>query len=77
MAHRRYNVKDIRFRGKRKDNGEYVQGYYIEDYGLERGPQIIPFYYHLEYGRAECYYVEPGTVQQYMGEDEDGNEVWE
>lgn len=70
-------MKKIKFRGKRVDNGKYVYGYYIEDKGLVKGPQIIPFYYHQNYGEIESYPVEPDSVQQFTGEIKDGEEVYE
>lgn len=68
-------MKRIKFRGKRKDNGEYVYGYYIEDKGLIKGSQIIPFYYNQDYGEIESYPIIPETLQQYVGE-EDGEEIY-
>jgi len=70
-------MKEIKFRGKRIDNGEYVYGYYIEDYGVTKGPQIIPFGYEQNYGEIEIYPVIPETVQQYTGEKNvDGEEIY-
>ncbi|MMZ56677.1 YopX protein [compost metagenome] len=51
-------MRDIKFRGKRVDNGEWVQGYYL--YGAIKDEHII-------WTDHENWKVEPETVGQYIG----------
>lgn len=79
-------MREILFRGKRKDNGELVEGYLVklgkesfsdpERYGICN--TAIPIF-----GNAICYNLKideviPETVGQYMGlEDKNGNKIFE
>lgn len=60
-----------KFRGKRKDNGEWVKGFYVESKYYEGGDlyRIIPE--NVQYCDYEGYYIEydvdPVTVGQYIG----------
>ena len=62
----------IKFRGKRKDNGEWVEGYYCHNatYGPNDG--------HLIYEEGlNIWEVDPATVSQYTGRnDDDDKEVF-
>lgn len=82
-------MREILFRGKRKDNGEWVEGYYAKlPYYLPDGFTggnkemhiIIPvddmLYPRCEISRYEE--VDPDTVGQYIGaNDKDGKKVFE
>ena len=73
-------MREILFRGKRKDNGEWIEGDLTQDKDLETayiqsydyytddcGPQREPF----------CYEVLPETVGQLTGIVKDGKKIFE
>ena len=62
-------MREIKFRGKRVDNGEWVYGYYIVAGGI---PFISTF------GVREPIAVIPETLEQYTGlKDKNGKEIYE
>lgn len=74
-------MREILFRGKRTDNGEWVEGNLFYDVDLEQA-QIFYFEYSYSEGgleRAECAeIVAPDTVGQYTGlTDKYGKKIFE
>lgn len=76
-------MREILFRGKRTDNGEWVQGYYAKakDYMSEKEIHVIfpldlELFPHSEFSSYEE--VDPETVGQYTGwEDMSGKKIFE
>ena len=76
-------MRELIFRGKRLDNGEWVQGYYAQGvwYVDEKEMHIIfptdvAFYPHCEISNYEI--VDPETVGQYTGlTDKNGTKIFE
>jgi len=68
-------MRDYKFRGKRKDNGEWVYGYYYSFANRHHIHVIEPWP-----GGASlaCYEVDPVTVGEYTGlHDKNGVEIYE
>lgn len=72
-------MKSILFRGKRIDNGEWVEGYYIYHKNADNGEiywESDPD--HLGYYTDDIYSVDLATVSQYTGlTDKNGKKIFE
>jgi len=70
------NKREILFRGKRIDNGEWVEGYYTYTASGSHGflPSIIVF----NGGSTIPYFVDPSTIGQYIRKpDKNGKKIFE
>jgi uncharacterized phage protein (TIGR01671 family) len=71
-------MREIIFRGKRKDNGEWVEGYYGEYYNGKKNISCISISSKEAVSGSLCYDIIPETVGQYTGmTDKNGTEVFE
>ena len=66
-------MREILFRGKRIDNGEWVYGSYVYRYGCH---EILLEHCESEYG-FDHYAVDPATVGQYTGLIANGKKIFE
>ena len=63
-------MREILFRGKRIDNGEWIEGYYVHlTDGSENRYRIYTGYAETDFDciLSQYYEVDPGTVGQYTG----------
>lgn len=72
-------MREIKFRGKRLDNGEWVYGNLVKYPKTEKWvPQSEIWFFDDEGGGEHYYIVNPTTVGQFTGlYDKDGNEIYE
>lgn len=67
------NIKDIKFKAKRLDNGEWIEG---EISHFENTIWIVPID-HKPF-HSGCAEVDPDTICMFTGQkDCDGKEIWE
>jgi uncharacterized phage protein (TIGR01671 family) len=68
-------MREILFRAKRKDTGEWVEGFYFESF--TEIPYIMTLHDHI-LGMTEFYEVDPATVGQFTGLlDKNGKRIFE
>ncbi|HUM52281.1 MAG TPA: YopX family protein [Chitinophagales bacterium] len=65
-------MRDIKFRGKRVDNGEFVYGYYVESKARHEGWEETGYWFSIyvdisDFEEPDHYQVIPETVGQYTG----------
>lgn len=70
-------MREILFKAKRKDNGEWVEGYYQKRYDLLGNEEHLIF--HADsYTVWEYAEIDPETLCQFTGmTDKNGNRIWE
>ena len=67
-------MREIKFRGKRKDNGEWIYGYYVRDY---KNSFIVVIGEKALYNLHIPHQVIPESVGQYIErKDIDGKEIY-
>ena len=63
--------REILFKAKRADNGEWVEGYFAKRHG-------IPYIYEIRQCPQSIYEIDETTLCQYTGlTDKNGNKIWE
>ena len=70
-------MREILFKAKRIDNGEWVEGYYLKRYDLLGNEEHLIF--HADsYTVWEYAEIDPETLCEFTGRcDKNGNKIWE
>lgn len=70
-------MREILFKAKRVDNGEWAEGYYVKKYDLLGNEEHLIF--HADsYKVWEYVEIDPETLCQFTGEtDKNGKRIWE
>lgn len=77
MGERVIMSREILFKAKRIDNGEWVEGYYQKRFDLDRSEQHLIFW-SKSYTVWEYAEIDPDTLCQYTGlTGKDGKKIWE
>lgn len=70
-------MREVLFKAKRKDNGEWVEGYYQKRFDLDGSEQHLIFW-SKSYTVWEYAEIDPDTLCQYTGlTGKDGKKIWE
>jgi len=72
------DMREILFKAKRIDNGEWVVGYYLLCKSFDDGSDIHRIIQHEDDRATGHYIVDENTICQYTGlTDKNGNKIWE
>lgn len=77
-------MREILFRAKRIDTGEWVEGFPFLMYwdGCEMwcigvNPLSANDYSEIIGQNVDWFFIDPETICQYIGQDKNGNRIWE